>query len=124
MLAFDFFQIEVQLIQSVRPAKLYLSWTLRGFEHHFPQASYMDAIIHSVGRSTVLRLDTEDGVLNTPPLPDLTVESELVVSTFNLNMLLENLSFAMPPFRVYSPVEVRGGTLHFPLNPSYFGHPV
>ena len=124
MLAYDFFQVEVNLIQKVRPAKLYLSATLRGFEQHFPNASYMDAIIDSLGRSTVLRLNTEDGFLETPPLPDLTVESELIVSTFHLNILLENLSFAMPPFQVYSPVEARSGTLHFPTNPSYFGHPV
>ena len=84
----------------------------------------MDAIIDSLGRSTVLRLNTEDGFLNTPPLPELTVESKIVVSTFNVNIFLENLSFAMPPFQIYSPVEVRGGTLHFPTNPSYFGHPV
>ena len=124
VLAYDYFPIEVNLIQKVRPAQLYLSATLPGFEQNFNNASYTDAIIGSFGRSTVLRLDTENGFLPTPPMPDLTVESELIVSTFHLNILLENLSFAMAPFQDYSPVEARGGTLHFPANPSYFGHPV
>ena len=74
---------------------------------NFNNASYTDAIIDSIGRTTVLRLDTENGFLPTPPMPDITVESELIVSTFHLNILLENLSFAMAPFQVYSPVEAR-----------------
>ena len=124
VLAYDYFPIEVNLIQQVRPAQLYLSATIPGFEQNFINASYTDALIDSLGRSTVLRLDTENGFLPTPPMPDLTVESELVISTFHLNILLENLSFATTPFQVYSPVEARGGTLHFPANPSYFGQPV
>ena len=84
MPAFDFFAVEVRLVQSVRPSRVYLTATLRGFENHFPRANYVDAVIHSVGRSTVLRLNTSDGFLNTPPLLDMTVENELIVAQFNL----------------------------------------
>ena len=124
ILAYDYFPIKVCLIQQVRPAQLYLSATLPGFEQNFVNANYTGALIDSLRRSTILQLDTENGFLPTPPMPALTIESELVVSTFHLNILLENLSFATSPFQIYSPVEARGGTLHFPANPSYFGQPV
>ena len=124
ILAYDYFPIKVCLIQQVRPAQLYLSANLPSFEQNFVSANYTGALVDSLRRSTVLQLDTENGFLPTPPMSALTVESELVVSTFHLNILLENLSFATSPFQIYSPVEARGGTLHFPANPSYFGQPV
>ena len=81
-------------------------------------------VFHPNGRSTVLRLSTSDGYLTTPPVLGLSVENEIVVAQFSLNILLENLSFSTPPFQTFTPVEVRCGCLHFPLNPSHYGHPV
>ena len=103
MPAFDFFAVEVQLVQSVQPSRVYLTATLRGFENHFPRANYIDVVFHPVGRSTVLRLSTPDGFLNTPPVPGLSVENELIVAQFNLNILMENLSFSTPPFQAFTP---------------------
>ena len=124
VLAYDYFPIKVCLIQQVRPAQLYLSANLPSFEQDFASTDYINAHIDSLRRSTILQLDTENGFLPTPPMSSLTIENELVVSTFHLNILLENLSFATHPFQIYSSVEARGGTLHFPANPNYFGQPV
>ena len=122
--AYDYFPIKVCLIQQVRPAQLYLSANLPSFEQNFVSTDYINAHVDSLRRSTILQLDTENGFLPTPPMSAMTIENELVVSTFHLNILLENLSFATHPFQIYSSVEARGGTLHFPANPSYFGQPV
>ena len=94
VLAYDYFPIQVSLLQQVRPAQLYLSATIPGFEQNFVNASYTGALIDSLGRSTILRLDTENGFLPTPPMPDLTIETELVISTFHLNILLVSSLFS------------------------------
>ena len=114
VLAYDYFPIKVCLIQQVRPAQLYLSANLPSFEQNFVSADYINAHVDSLRRSTILQLDTENGFLPTPPMSAMTIENELVVSTFHLNFLLENLSFATHPFQIYSSVEARSGTLHFP----------
>ena len=124
VLAYDYFPIKVCLIQQVRPAQLYLSANLPSFERDFASTEYINDHINYLRRSTILQLDTENGYLPTPQMSSLTVENELIVSTFHLNILLENLSFATHPFRIFSSVEARGGTLHFPANPNYFGQPV
>ena len=55
VLAYDYFPIQVNLIQQVRPAQLYLSATIPGFEQNFVNASYTGALHASLGRSTILR---------------------------------------------------------------------
>ena len=62
-----------------------------GFDVHFPGANYTDVVFNPNGHSTVLRLSTSDGFLTTPPVLGLSVENEIVVAQFSLNILLENL---------------------------------
>ena len=107
MPAFEFYEVQIQLVQQVRPARVYFTAALMGFDVHFPNADYIDAVYHPNGRSTIFRLSTSDGFLSTPPVLGLTVENEIVVAQFSLSILLENLSYSAPPFQASTSVEIK-----------------
>ena len=73
--AFEFYEVQVQLVQQVQPARVYFTATLMGFDVHFPNAHYIHAVFHPNGRSPIFRLSTSDGFLSTPPVLGLTVEN-------------------------------------------------
>ena len=120
--AFDYFVIQVNLIQQVVPARLFFTASLLETSNYFPGSSYVDSLYQPQGiRSTIFKLDTGDGFLATPPVKGLTVENETLISTFQLSVLLENLSFSRAPFTTYSPVDIKKGKLFFPIRPSHQG---
>ena len=120
--AFDFYHIQIQLVQQVTPSRLFFIAQLIGENNYFPHSSYIDSLHQPPGiRSTIFKLNTSDGFLSTPKVLGLTAENELVVAQFKLTILLENFSFAPQPFIEFTPVEIKRGCLYFPLIPSCQG---
>ena len=66
--AFSFQTISVQLIQQVNPSRVFFTATLVDQEIQFPNATYV--LYHDTPGicSTILKLDSKDGFLTTPPL--------------------------------------------------------
>jgi hypothetical protein len=116
--AFSFQTISVQLIQQVNPSRVFFTATLVDQEIQFPNATYV--LYHDTPGicSTILKLDSKDGFLTTPPL-GLMAQNQKVVSQFSVSILLENLSFSTTPFQDYTPVEIKKGCLYFPLKPNH-----
>ena len=76
MPAFDYYEVQMQLVQHVRPSHVYFTATLMGFDVHFLGADYIDAFFYPNGHSTIFGLSTSDGSLTTPPVLNLSVENE------------------------------------------------
>ena len=119
--AFDFFTIEVRLIQQITPARAFFTAVLQNATNYFPQATYITTSNQPVGvNSTVFKLDSDDGFLQTPTMLGLNPSNEITVEEFSISVLHENFSFssATTNFQVFNPVEVKKGYLAFPLIPS------
>ena len=116
--AFSYQTINVQLVQETNPSRVFFTATLMDQEMQFPNATY--TLYHDTpGRSsTVLKMDSKDGFLSTPPL-GLMAQNQTVVSQFSVSILLENLSFSTTPFQNYTPVEIKRGFLYFPQKPNH-----
>jgi hypothetical protein len=117
--AFDFYHVQLQLVQQIHPSRIFFVAQLA--EDYFANASYIDSLYQPGVQSTIFKLNTENGYLETPKLSQLTAQNEIIVAQFKLTILLENFSFAPQPFTEFSQVEVKRGCLHFPLIPSCQG---
>ena len=83
--AFDLYNVQIELIQQVNPSRLFFAATLMGDTTHFPGASYIDTLYQPAGiRSTIFKLNSQDGFLSTPPVLGLIAENEIVISQFSL----------------------------------------
>ena len=116
--AFDFFNFAIRLVQSNNPPELF-------FTCEFPQAHFFfpgsQQIVsphqHLDMKYTILNLNTTNGKLTTPPAK-YTQEKTVVLHQFSLNLLKENLSFAISPFNEWRQVESKHGYLTFPPLPN------
>ena len=119
--AFDHFTIKVNLMQQAVPPCLYFTAVLIDVPRFFPSSAYMNGVYHRGVPSTLFKLDTQDGYLKTPPMKTPAMENETIIATFQLSILLENLSFSISPFEKFSPVDIKQGKLYFPVQPSHIG---
>ena len=116
--AFDFFNLTIRLVQSNNPPELF-------FTCEFPQAHFFfpgsQQIVsphqHLDMNYTILNLNTTNGKLSTPPAK-YTQEKTVILHQFSLNLLKENLSFAVSPFDEWRQVESKHGYLTFPPLPN------
>ena len=116
--AFSYQTINVQLVQQNHPSRVFFIATLADQELQFPNAVY--PVYHEIPGtcSTILKMDSKDGFLPTPPL-GLMAQNQTIVSQFSVSILLENLSFSTAPFQKYTPVEIKRGYLYFPQSPNH-----
>ena len=116
--AFSYQTINVQLVQQNHPSRVFFIATLADQELQFPNAVY--PVYHEIPGtcSTILKMDSKDGFLPTPPL-GLMAQNQTIVSQFSVSILLENLSFSTTPFQKYTPVEIKRGYLYFPQSPNH-----
>jgi hypothetical protein len=120
--AFEFYHVQIQLVQQVTPSRIFFVAQLVEENNYFSHSSYIDSLHQPPGvRSTIFKLNTNDGFLATPKVSQLTAQNELIVAQFKLAILLENFSFAPQPFIEFTPVEIKKGCLYFPLMPSCQG---
>ena len=117
--AFDFYHIQLQLVQQIHPSCIFFKAQLA--EDYFASASHIQSLYQPTVQSTIFKLNTDSGYLETPKLPQPTAQNEIIVSQFKLTILLELFSFAPQPFTDFSKVEVKSGCFHFPLIPSCRG---
>ena len=115
--AFAYQTLDVRLIQATNPSRVFFTATLVDQETQFPNATYTYHETPGIS-SALLKIDSEDGYLTTPPL-GLMVQNQTIVSQFSVSMLLENISFSTTPFYTYTPVEIKKGLLYFPQQPNY-----
>ncbi len=113
--AFEHFTLQISLIQQTTPSCLFFIANLLDAPKMFPNSSYVNGIYHKNTPYTLFRLDTDNGYLKTPPPKIRKLENEYVISTFQLSILMENLSFSIHPFDQFNPVESKNGKLFFPL---------
>jgi hypothetical protein len=120
--AFDFYHVQLQLVQQIHPSRIFFVAQLVEEVNYFANSSYIDSLHQPLGvQSTIFKLNTENGFLETPKPSQLTAQNEIIVAQFKLTILLENFSFAPQPFTEFTQVEVKRGCLHFPLIPSCQG---
>ena len=113
--AFEHFTLKISLIQQTTPSCLYFIANLLDAQKMFPNSSYINGLYHKNIPSTLFRLDTDSGYLKTPPPKNRGLENETIVASFQLSILMENLSFSIHPFEQFNPVESKNGKLFFPL---------
>ena len=119
--AFDHFNFRVNLMQQANPPCLYFTAQFIDVQKFFPQSAYLNGIYHRGVPSTLFKLDTQDGYLIIPPTKTHSLENEKNLATFQLSILLENLSFSISPFENYAPVDIRQGKLYFPVKQNHVG---
>ena len=119
--AFEHFILRIHLVHQSMPSCLYFMATLLDDQKLFPNSTYINGLYHQGVPSSFFRLDIDDGYLKTPPLKNKRLENETIIASFQLSILLENLSFAVSPFEDFNPVEVKRGKLFFPLQISPMG---
>jgi hypothetical protein len=116
--AFDFFHFTIRLMQSVNPPELFFTAEFPQGKTFFPGSrQILSPHQPSDVEHTILNLNTSNGKLSTPPAK-YSQEDAIVVHKFSLNLLKENLSFAVSPFVEWRQVESRYGCLTFPPMPN------
>ena len=116
--AFDFFHFTIRLVQSVNPPELFFTAEFPQGKTFFPGSrQILSPHQPSDVEHTILNLNTSNGKLSTPPTK-YSQEDTIVVHKFSLNLLKENLSFAVSPFVEWRQVESRYGCLTFPPMPN------
>ena len=118
--AFGFFKLKINLIQQKQPRpELFFVCHFNQASEYFPGCSQlMSPYQPQEVLDTILNLSTPNGRLATPP-PNQILQSNLeVLKSFSINILMENLSFATPPYEDWRPVEVSRGFLYFPRQQS------
>ena len=116
--AFGFFKLTIKLVQCSNPPELFFTCSFPEAPLFFPGCQQIVANHQNPDMEhTILNLNTSNGKLRTPP-PKNTQEQMVILHQFSLNLLKENLSFAISPFEVWRQVECRHGYLSFPPNQS------
>ena len=72
--AFEFYHVQIQLVQQVTPSRMFFVAQLVEENNYFSHSSYIDSLHQPPGvRSTIFKLNTNDGFLATPE--NFTVDS-------------------------------------------------
>ena len=103
--AFDFFKLTIRLVQCNNPSELFFTCEFPQAHLFFPGSQQIVSNHqHQDMDYTILNLNTANGKLSTPPAKH-TQEQMVILHQFSLNLLKENLSFAVSPFEVWRQVE-------------------
>jgi hypothetical protein len=117
--AFDYYHINLELVQQNYPSCLYFKAKLA--EDYFQCSNHIQSIYQPDVQQTIFSLNTQTGYLQTPKMTQPAAQNEVTVSSFKLTILLENFSFSVHPFAEYSRLEVKNGFFYFPLVPTSRG---
>jgi hypothetical protein len=116
--AFDFFNFTIRLVQSSNPPELFFTCEFPQGRNFFPGSQQILSPHQPLDmKYTILNLNTTNGKLSTPPAK-YNQEETVVLHQFSLNLLKENLSFSISPFREWRQVESKHGYLTFPPMPN------
>ena len=64
--AFDFYHVQLQLVQQIHPSCIFFKAQLA--EDYFASASYIQSLYQPTVQSTIFKLNTDSGYLETPKL--------------------------------------------------------
>ena len=118
--AYQLFRLHVKIIHSFLPdSRIYFIGCLDNSTRMFEDSYQVD---HSLQPDdygdTILPLNMADGTF---PLPSIYSETEikpLVLYSFTLNLSIEQMSYSLPPYQIWWPIEARGGNMFFPPDQS------
>ena len=117
--AFTYYHINLDLVQQSYPSCLY--FTARLEEDYFQCSNHIQSIYHPDVQQTIFSLNTQTGNLPTPKITHPQTQNQVTISSFKLTILLENLTFSVHPYDVFSSLEVKNGFFFFPLVPTSRG---